>query len=177
MSDVYELKKARKRKRFVTPEFITRVSSTLGLPLPERFTHYTLRTRRCGVEVGLVAPVRWSTGQETGHWINLSYLSDIYPRNFAAARQWVRAWADRHGMQLEEKAKPRYPSASRDDNAVFLAGGCREAWLSSDVPKLWAEAVVRCQHAGAYCGQDGFCHYGDCDMQMEKENPVEESDS
>src|SRR5262249_23082496 len=115
---------------------------------------------------GLCAPVRWSTGQETGHWINLSILTGIFPKNFTAARQWVIAWADRHGMSLEEKGKKRYPRASHQDNAIFKAGDCRESWLSSDVPKLWAEAMVRCQHPAGYCGGDGFCHYGDCAMQM-----------
>lgn len=166
MSQVYDLKKARKAKRFTTPEAISRVASILGLPSPERYTHYTLRTRRFGVEVGLVAPVRWSTGEETGHWLNLSHLTGVFPSDFAAARQWVTAWADRHGMDLEERVKRRDPRPSPAENKLFLAGGCREEWLSSDVPKLWAEAVTRCQHAGGYCGQDGFCHYGDCAMVM-----------
>lgn len=166
MPEVYDLKKARKKKRFVPPEFVTRIRNIFGLPAPERYTHFSLRTRRRGVEVRLLAPIRWSTGQQTWSGLNLSVTHDVWPEDFAAARQWVQAWADRHGMTLEEKKKDRYPNPSREDNEVFKVGGCREAWLSSDVPKLWAEAMVRCQHAGGHCGQDGFCHYGDCNMEM-----------
>lgn len=166
MSEVYDLKKARKKTRFATSEFVKRIANLFGLPQSDHYTHFSLRTRRKGVEVWLLAPIVWPDGQQTWRGLNLSATCGIWPSDFTAARQWVRAWADRHGMRLEEKERKRYPRASRRDNAVFLAGGCCEAWLSSDVPKLWAEAVVRCQHAGGYCGQDGFCHYGDCDMEM-----------
>lgn len=29
-------------------------------------------------------------------------------------------------------------------------------------PERFAAAMARCRHSGALCGQDGFCHYGDC---------------
>lgn len=38
-----------------------------------------------------------------------------------------------------------------------------EAWLSSDVPERFAEAAIKCQHAGGFCMDDGFCHFdGQC---------------
>lgn len=38
----------------------------------------------------------------------------------------------------------------------------RESWLKMD-PEHFAAAMMRCQHAGAYCAEDGFCHFdGDC---------------
>ena len=42
------------------------------------------------------------------------------------------------------------------------SGRPSEAWLRSTDPKKAAEAMVRCQHAGAFCWSDGYCHYGTC---------------
>lgn len=36
----------------------------------------------------------------------------------------------------------------------------REVWLKSQDHEKAARAAVKCQHAGALCMQDGFCHYG-----------------
>ncbi len=38
-----------------------------------------------------------------------------------------------------------------------------EAWLKSPDHEKFAAAAVKCQHAGAFCIQDGFCHNdGEC---------------
>jgi hypothetical protein len=34
-----------------------------------------------------------------------------------------------------------------------------EAWLKSDDPEKFAEAAVKCEHTGAFCMEDGFCHF------------------
>jgi hypothetical protein len=35
----------------------------------------------------------------------------------------------------------------------------RESWLRSDDSDKFAEAAVKCQHAGGFCLDDGFCHF------------------
>lgn len=38
-----------------------------------------------------------------------------------------------------------------------------EQWLKSDDDEKFAEAAIRCQHAGGFCLSDGYCHYdGTC---------------
>lgn len=46
-------------------------------------------------------------------------------------------------------------------------GAPREQWLrggdSEDDHSRFAAAMMKCQHAGAFCAEDGFCHHdGDC---------------
>jgi hypothetical protein len=97
---------------------------------------------------------------------NVTTQLNLNHRTFAEARRWVHAYAAGYGRKVEEVVKPRKKSPTGNDAKVFRAGGCKEQWLSSDIPDLWAEAMVRCQHPGGHCGQDGFCHYGDCKMEM-----------
>lgn len=33
-----------------------------------------------------------------------------------------------------------------------------EAWLKSDDPERFAEAAIKCEHAGGFCMEDGYCH-------------------
>lgn len=106
----------------------------------------------------------WSLNEAVGKW----------PETFQEARLLVQQIAASHGYQpFKEIVKDRMKRSTGDDGKAFKAGECREEWLSSDVPELWAEAMTRCQHAGGYCGQDGFCHYGDCNMTM-RVNPAAE---
>lgn len=35
----------------------------------------------------------------------------------------------------------------------------RESWLRGNNHEQFALAMMRCQHAGGYCAQDGFCHF------------------
>lgn len=107
---------------------------------------------------------------------SVSHYEKVNPPSFAAARQWVAAYAARFGDVVAE-APPTRPPMKRPtgiDAKLLKAGGCREAWLASDVPALFAEAMVRCHHAGAYCATDGFCHFGDCNMEMVPRPPIEE---
>lgn len=51
--------------------------------------------------------------------------------------------------------------------------------LLSTKPEVWAEAMVRCKHAGAFCGADGYCHYkGACfaDQSLTREQAILEMD-
>lgn len=46
-------------------------------------------------------------------------------------------------------------------------GAPQEIWLKGGTTDLdherFAAAMMRCQHGGGYCGQDGVCHHdGDC---------------
>ena len=125
------------------------------------------------------APVRFSL-RKTGkprktviylhkgpHSWSLSAAINQYPKTFTEARILVRQVAASHGYEpFQEIIKPRMPRAHGEDRRILREGGCREAWLRSDIPELWAEAVVRCEHAGAFCGQDGYCHLGGCRMEM-----------
>lgn len=170
MAEIHDLRRARRRKRIPLPASALSVSGALGLPLPETFTHFRLRRRKRGTEVWIIGPAYApsSTGKMLSmpFSLNLSAMLDVWPASFPEARKWVAAYAAGHGQVLEEECKDRGPRPAPEDRRVLRAGGCREAWLSSDVPELWAEAMVRCKHAGGYCGQDGFCHYGSCDMEM-----------
>lgn len=125
---------------------------------------FSLRRRKCGTEVLFCMPtdggaLTWSA----------SLLLDKWPASFAEARQWVSAYLAQHGQEAVEtfRHKKRAPRAKGADAKLLRAGGCSERWLSSDVPALWAEAMLRCQHAAGHCGSDGYCHYGDCDMLMD----------
>lgn len=51
--------------------------------------------------------------------------------------------------------------------------------LLSENPDAWAEAMMRCKHAGAFCGADGYCHYnGSCfaDQSLTREQAILEID-
>ncbi len=107
---------------------------------------------------------------------NLSYTENIWPQSFKEARAWYGAYAARYGQTFEEIVTPRPPSGSREDRALLKAGGCKEEWLRSDVPALFGEAAVRCQHAGGFCVSDGYCNMGGCDMIMDPPPTEEEVD-
>ena len=124
---------------------------------------YCLRRCKNGTEIMLTVRIdrrkalSWNVSAMTGHW----------PRSFTEARQWIEAYAGRYGHEVIETLPPnRKKRAPKEDRAVLNSGGCREAWLSADYPDLYAEACLRCRHPGGFCSQDGYCHYGDCDMEM-----------
>lgn len=51
--------------------------------------------------------------------------------------------------------------------------------LLSNNHETWANAMVRCQHAGAFCGADGYCHNeGNCfvDQELTREQAILEID-
>lgn len=138
----------RKRQPLPIPETACRF---FGGKLPSTLNvQFTLRRSKQGVIVMLIAPSRFS-------W-NLSSLEGRYPANFAEARQFVKQYGLRYGQTITEVPKPkqekeRYPEPK---------GPAQESWLESDNPKEFAEAMLVCEHAGGHCGQDGFCHYGNC---------------
>lgn len=54
-----------------------------------------------------------------------------------------------------------------------------EADLLSTNDKTYADAITRCQHAGAYCAQDGYCHLnGECfaNPDLTREQAIAEID-
>jgi len=173
MAVIHDLRKARKPKPIPLPRSAMMVAASLGLSVPATFTHFRLRRRRKGTEVWLTTTPamrheRDGTTVVVPFEMNLSAERGEWPQGFAAARKWVHAYAAGHGLVLEEivPERHRYPKPSREDRRILKEGGCKEDWLESDVPELWAEAMCRCQHPGGFCGQDGFCHYGDCRMTM-----------
>ena len=51
----------------------------------------------------------------------------------------------------------------------------KESWLKSTNDEKFAAAAMKCQHAGAYCMQDGFCHYeGICFSEILDKIAIEE---
>jgi hypothetical protein len=168
MADVYKLK--HKRKRIAIPSAASYLFGDMG-----HFTVFTIMIRRKTkrrerhTEVWL-----WTDGN---FGLNLSAVKGIFPDSEEGARKWLKTFAEGHGLHLTErlKVKKHIPRGNREQYRDLKAGVVKEEWLASDVPALWAEAMVRCQHPGGHCGQDGFCHYGDCNMQMmpEKANPEE----
>lgn len=153
---------ARKRRPIPIPDSACRIIGMLAgedaVPGTLFNVKFRLTRRRKGVEVFLSVPgFSWNLSHTEGHW----------PASFADARKWVAAYAARYGQVFEEVVTERQKRPTGEDRKLLKAGGCKEAWLSSDVPALFAEAAVRCQHAGAYCMQDGYCHIGGCDMEYE----------
>ena len=122
---------------------------------------FSLKRRRGAVDVLFCMPTE--TGAFT--W-NASLMMAKQFASFAEARAWVAEYAAQHGQEIEEKKKPQMARPRGEDAKLLRSGGCAERWLASDVPTLWAEAMVRCKHPAGYCGSDGYCHYGDCDMLM-----------
>lgn len=151
----------RRRQPIPLPASACRVISDLGLPLPDRAwaVRYSLKRKRRGTVVWLSIP---------GFVWNLSHCEDHYPASFSDARTWVAQYLSRYGQEAieAEPTRPRAKRPSGTDRKVLETGGCLESWLMSDTPRLFGEAMVRCKHAGGYCGQDGFCHYENCDMTM-----------
>ena len=48
----------------------------------------------------------------------------------------------------------------------------RESWMRSEDHEQWAAAMARCEHPAAYCGSDGFCHYGNCFASRDAPDPA-----
>jgi hypothetical protein len=165
MSTVLEFKNP-KRKPIPIPESACRVISLMGGDMPDsRYNNpmYSLRRKNGATEIFLSLP---------GFQWNLSLVENHYPKTFKEARKWMVLFGNRYGQTITEAPKENPIIRPKgEDRKILKSGGCLERWLKSDVPALWAEASVRCEHAGGYCGQDGFCHYGTCDMQME-EHPL-----
>ena len=170
-AEIHELRRLRAGKPFPIPASACRVIGSLGLRAADLY-RVSFKLKRCkrGVEIWFSAP----TGPNTLFQWNASQLNDVWPLSFTEARRWVHAYAAGLGQIVEEvKPPPRLKMPTGEDRKLFKAGGCKEAWLRSDVPHLWAEAVIRCQHAGSFCGQDGFCHLEVCDMEMDPRTPVD----
>lgn len=172
MADIHDLRLARKRTPIPIPDGATKIVNALGGDIPSTLVNVKMRLRRLrkGTEIMLSAQ---------GFSWNLSYFEGNWPSSFKEARKWAQAYAARYGQTFEEIVPERPPIGSKADRKLLKTGGCREEWLRSDVPALFAEAAVRCQHAGAFCMSDGYCHFGDCDMLMEPiaEAPDEEQSS
>lgn len=163
-AELHELRRARKRRAIPIPASACQIFGVLGIRHDQyQQTKFRLSRRRAGVTIWFVRG-RFS-------W-NVSHLEKVRPANFKIARQWVAAYASRFGEVLEEIIKPRTPIAVGADRKLLKAGGCHEAWLESSIPELWAEACMRCQHPGGFCSQDGFCHYGNCNMVMKPRPPA-----
>lgn len=159
-AELHDLRLARKRKPVPIPATATRIIGAMGgsIGSTEYGITFRLRTLRRGVEMWMSIPgFSWSLSESEGVW----------PASFKEARKWLQAYAARFGQTFEETFPDRYPRPSGADRLLMKAGGCREAWLRSDVPALFGEAAVRCHHAGGYCMADGYCHFGDCDMEMD----------
>lgn len=159
-ADLHDLRLARKRQPIPIPASATRIISCLGGDVPTPFYDVKMSLRTCakGTDIWLSIPgFSWS----------LSQSENVWPKSFKEARKWAAAYAARYGQTFEEVIKERAPVGSRADRALLKAGGCKEAWLRSDVPALFGEAAIRCQHAGAFCFGDGYCHLGGCDMTMD----------
>lgn len=154
----------RRRRPFPIPESACRILDLAARDFVVSPTTYSLRRHAGQVEVMLVV----SVGAHQRFSWNVTAMSGQQLGTFAEARRWVHSYAAGFGQTVTEAEprRPRMKRPSRADAATMKEGVCKEAWLESDVPTLWAEAVVRCQHPAGYCGHDGYCHYGDCAMLM-----------
>lgn len=162
--------KARRRRPLPMPVLVTKIISDagpiFGFSAPSEFDTVSFSLRKAGRPSKTVIYLHCAAQM----W-SLSAAIDRYPKTFSDARILVQQIAAKHGHEpLEEITKPRMPQARGDDRRTLKDGGCLEAWLSSDIPELWAESMMRCQHPGGFCGQDGFCYYGDCDMKLKEQS-------
>ena len=101
---------------------------------------------------------------------SLSQQYDYWPNKFEEARKYAVSYFARYGygaVETGRKVGNRSKRPKGTERDLIKSGKCRESWLSSEVPVLWAEAMVRCQHPAGYCGHDGYCIYGDCDMELD----------
>lgn len=145
------------------------VLSCLGADEPVTMVgvRFNMRRRRNQVELWFHAQ---STREMSFSW-NVTKQAGATLKTFAEARLWASAYAARYGQTVTEIKEERIRRAVGADRKMFKAGRCLEAWLSSDVPELAAEAMMRCKHAAGFCWQDGFCHRGTCDMDMIATDP------
>lgn len=154
--------KARRKKPLPIPWVVTRIYRSGFVPPVSEFTPVKFSLHKIGQPSR--TDIRVHMGLQS--W-SLSAALNRYPKTFNEARLVVQQVAASHGYEaFEEIKRVRVPRARGGDRRVLRDGGCREAWLGSVVPELWAEAMVRCKHAGGFCGQDGYCHFGDCNMEM-----------
>lgn len=155
-----------KRRPVPIPDAACRLFGDFGMGAPEtrRDVTYALRRTRRGVDMRLAV-----RGSGTGFIWSLSVQLDAWPATFADARAWLGDYAARHGQVFREAdpIRPRPKRATGADAKLLKAGGCREAWLRSDVPALAGEAMFRCRSAAQECGSKGFCAFGSCDMEMD----------
>ncbi len=114
---------------------------------------FRLRRRKGEAEVWMhLGNFQWS----------LNITEDVHPKTFAEARKVVAAYAWKHGQAIEEIRAEAPPRGTKADYALAKVGGAKEEWLASDVPALFAEAMMKCEHSGGHCAYDGYCHYGGC---------------
>ena len=154
-----------RRKPLPMPAVVTKIYQSGFASAPSSFSEVTfsLRQSKAGPLIYLHA--------DNQQWCINSVISR-QPKNYEDARLLVKQLAATHGHPpFAERVKPRQKRPKGEASALFKRGECKEEWLSSDIPALWAEAMVRCQHPAGYCGRDGYCHYGDCNMQMRDATP------
>lgn len=168
MAELHELRKLRKRSPLPIPADACRILACFDLPL-RQIDRPRFRLRRCKEGTEIMFTI--TTGPRTAFSWNVSYMQGVYPPSFSEARKWVHAYAAGFGQTIDEERKERMKAPVGEDRKLLRAGGCKESWLRSDVPTLFAEAAVRCKHAGAFCMSDGYCHFGTCNMQMDPEPP------
>ena len=149
-----------RRKPLPMPAIVTKIYGAGIAAAPSEFSEVTFSLRR-----SKSGPLIY-LHSENQYWC-INSVINRQPANYADARLIVAQLAATHGHPpFSELVQERQKRPTRAASALFKKGECKEEWLKSDIPALWAEAMVRCQHPAGYCGQDGYCHYGDCDMQM-----------
>ena len=161
--ELHELRRLRKRRPFPIPASACRIIGDLGGDT-EQVGQVRFALTRSNGRAQIMFCVATGSGN-TFSW-NVTSLLGLEHETFAEARRWAHAYAAGYGHLIEEVVKPRKQRVTGEDGKALRVGRCKEAWLSSAVPDLWAEAMVRCKHPGGYCGEDGYCHYRDCDMEM-----------
>lgn len=161
--ELHELRRLRKRKALPIPASAMAILGEFGLSTAAIGAATYALMRRCnGVNIMFSVP----TGPNQIFSWSANSMLGVEHKTFAEARRWVAAYANGHGQTITEVVKERERQPVGEDRKLLAAGGCKESWLGSDVPKLFAKAAMRCQHEGGYCLSDGYCHYGDCDMSM-----------
>lgn len=176
MGEVYDLKRSRKllrkQEKFPLPESLLTVVRSIGhifgMSLPIYFEFFRLRTHKLGVQVYIIG--------DNGCEIEITSIFGITLKNFKQARSWVNAISIRYNLNIQEKIRKVMPRPKGYDRMLLKQGGCKEAWLSSDIPNLYAEAMMRCHNASGECSYKGFCVFRDCNMIMEnKPDLIEEA--
>lgn len=134
------------------PKSATRILGQFGLEVPNGYgASFSLRRSKNGPRATLhVEGFSWC----------LRLPENV--KSFSAAREYITAYGLRYGQQISERRKPKSPRGAERDYERLRSGHIQEDWLKSDVPALYAAAMLRCKHPAGYCSEDGFCHYEDC---------------
>lgn len=123
-----------RRRPFPIPFDACRILDLTAEGFVHQVPRFRLSRRRGKVEIMFVVQ---AGPRERFSW-SVTHLTGAALVSFAEARKWVAAYAAGYGQTVVENVKPRMKRPVGVDGKAFRSGQCKEEWLSSDIPQLWA---------------------------------------